>query len=174
MNPLLDIKDLPDFSRIKPEHLAPAIDALLQEYRHKLTNVLQIKEFTWEDFVEPLELMEEKLAIVWSTATHLHAVQMDIWREVYQENLEKLINHQTEIAQNETLYQAYEFVAHAPAFSHYNAAQKKVIKNILRGFRLSGVHLSTAKKQQYAKLQQELGKLTTQFEENLADATQAW
>jgi len=174
MNPLLQIKDLPDFQAIQPIHLTPAVDQLLAENKNKMAVYLQQTDYTWENFVEPMMLLEVTLDTVWDLASHLHAVKMGEWRDAYQENLPKIIDYHTAVSQNEAVYKAYESVFLSRAFKYFNASQKKMIEDALRDFRLSGVHLPEAEKKQYAALQQSLGKLTTQFEENLVDVTQAW
>ena len=41
-NPLLDQNGLPPFSKIKPEHVKPAIETLLAESRELVEQLLQI------------------------------------------------------------------------------------------------------------------------------------
>ena len=64
-NPLLEMKDLPPFSEIKPEHVEPAIDKLLEENRNKLKQLLSSNEtYTWKNLVAPQEEMEDRLSRV--------------------------------------------------------------------------------------------------------------
>jgi len=49
-----------------------------------------------------------------------------------------------------------------------------VVDNALRDFRLAGVDLPPEKQRRYREIQQRLARLTSRFEENLLDATQAW
>ncbi|PUB91662.1 MAG: oligopeptidase A, partial [gamma proteobacterium symbiont of Ctena orbiculata] len=53
-------------------------------------------------------------------------------------------------------------------------AQRKLLQNALLDFHLSGVDLEEDKKQRFKEISQELSQLTTKFEENLLDATNAW
>ena len=59
-------------------------------------------------------------------------------------------------------------------FKTLTPAQQKDIDNTLRDFRLSGVALPEAQKAQYMENVKRLSELTTRFENNLLDATQAW
>ncbi|HCN88057.1 MAG TPA: hypothetical protein DIT28_02625, partial [Oxalobacteraceae bacterium] len=65
MNPLLDFSDLPRFDAIKPEHVTPAIDKLLEQSRAVVASLeapLPAGEhISWDDFVEPLENTTEQL-----------------------------------------------------------------------------------------------------------------
>ena len=45
-NPLLHIEGLPPFSQIKPEHIQPAIQKLIEENRQAIEQVLKQPHFT--------------------------------------------------------------------------------------------------------------------------------
>jgi hypothetical protein len=54
-NPLLDFSGLPRFAEVRPEHIGPAIDALLGEARITIERVAAAAGTpTWETFVQPL------------------------------------------------------------------------------------------------------------------------
>lgn len=65
-NPLLTHSELPQFSKIKPEHIQPAIEQLIQQNRETVEQVLKQPHFTWENFIQPLNDKEEKLDRAWS------------------------------------------------------------------------------------------------------------
>lgn len=173
-NPLLDDTRLPDFHQIQPKHVEPAIDSLLQDNRDAVATLLdELESPTWENFVEPVEIMEDRLSRAWSPVQHLNAVvNTDELREAYNACLPKLSDYATEMGQNVRLFEAYRAVSeHAP---HLNPVQKKVLDNALRDFHLAGVDLPPEQKQRYKEISQELSQLTSKFEENILDATNAW
>jgi len=51
-NPLLDFSGLPRFAEIRPEHIAPAVDALLAQARAAVSAAEDAAP-TWEAFVSP-------------------------------------------------------------------------------------------------------------------------
>ncbi|MFP3874383.1 MAG: oligopeptidase A [Thiohalophilus sp.] len=175
-NPLLEMPALPAFGRIAPEHVEPAIDTLLQQNREELERLLAQNEvYSWENLIQPLEEMDDRLDRAWSPVSHMNSVvNSDALREAYNACLSKLSDYATELGQNEQLYAAYKAIADSPQYHQLEAAQKKIIDNALRDFHLSGVDLPTEKKQRYKAIQQRLSSLTTRFEENLLDATHAW
>lgn len=175
-NPLLENSTLPAFSRIKPEHIEPAIDALLQEARATVQEHLQTNpHYTWENLVEPLENIEDKLNKAWSPVSHMNSVvNTDAIRQAYNACLPKLSEYATEMGQNEALFNAYKMIADSLEFKTFDKAKQKIIQNALRDFKLSGIDLTAKDKQRYKAISQELSKLTTQFEENVMDATNAW
>jgi oligopeptidase A len=76
------------------------------------------------------------------------------------------------MGQNEQLFEAYREVA--ANSDELDEAQQKSLSNALLDFHLSGVDLPAEKKQRYKEIDQELSSLTSKFEENLLDATNAW
>ncbi len=176
-NPLLSNNTiLPLFSKIKPEHIEPAITQLLEEARTVVKTHLQATtEYTWENLIEPLENAEDKLNKAWSPVSHMNAVvNTDELRLAYNACLPKLSDYSTEMGQNEQLFNAYKVIADSNEFATLDSVQKKVIQNALRDFRLSGVDLDNEKKQRYKEISQELSRLASNYEENLMDATNAW
>jgi len=175
-NPLLANSKLPMFSQIKPEHIVPAIDRLLAEARSSVEQHLQATQhYTWENLIEPLENVEDKLNKAWSPVSHMNSVvNSDELRDAYNACLPKLSAYSTEMGQNEALFKAYRFIADSDEFASLDIAQQKIIRNALRDFKLSGIDLDNEKKQRYKDISLELSALASNYEENLLDATNAW
>ncbi len=175
-NPLLETAGLPAFESIQASHIELAIDYLLAENRNTVKALLaSTKNYNWNNFLQKLEDMDDQLNKAWSPASHLHSVaDNDELREAYNACLSKLSDYSTEMGQNEDLFHAYEAIANSDEYDSLNAAQKKIIKNALRDFRLSGIDLDDEAKERYKIIQQKLSKLQTKFEENILDATHAW
>src|SRR3990170_3701044 len=138
MNPLLDFTGLPRFSAVKPEHVTPAVDVLLEEARVLIARLTaDDTPPTWDEFVQPLEDANERLSRAWGVVGHLHGVDdSEAIREAYNANLPKVTRYYTELAQNLTLYANYKALACSTAFAGLSAAQRKIVDNELRDFRL--------------------------------------
>jgi oligopeptidase A len=175
-NPLLDQNGLPPFSKIKPEHVKPAIDTLLAESRQLVEHLLQQNSrYSWDNLVEPLDAMDDRISRAWSPVSHMNSVvNSEALRETYNECLPILSEYGTEMGQHEGLYRAYRSIADGDEYQRLDTAQKKVIDNALRDFRLSGIELDQAARDRYKTIQQELSKLTSQYSDNVLDATNAW
>ncbi|MFA5984220.1 MAG: oligopeptidase A [Methylococcaceae bacterium] len=175
-NPLLSNSTLPQFSLIKPEHVEPAIDQLLAEARATVAQCLQENAtYNWQNLIEPIQSAEDKLGKAWSPVSHMNSVvNNDEMREAYNACLPKLSEYFTEMGQNEDLFNAYRVIAESPTFTELDKAQRKLIQNSLRDFELSGIALDAAKKQRYKEINLELSSLSSKYEENLMDATNAW
>ena len=175
-NPLLDLSGLPRFSAIRAEHVEPAVDAALSANRAAIERLLaEVHEPTWASFVQPIEDMNERLARLWSPVSHLNAVMNnDALRQAYNACLPKLSAYWTELKQDERLYRALKAVAARTDYAALTPAQKKIIDNALRDFRLSGAELEADAKQRFKEIEQELSTLQSKFDDNLLDATNAW
>lgn len=173
-NPLLTQDGLPRFSAIRPEHVEPAIDELLADNRKQIDALLDRDETpTWENFVEQIELLEDRLERAWSPVSHLNSVMnSDELRSAYNACLPKLSDYGTEMGHNARLYAAYKTVADQR--EGLNAAQRKVLENALRDFHLSGVDLPEADKARFKAISQQLSALTSDYSDKVLDATNAW
>ena len=175
-NPLLENHRLPPFSAIKAEHVEPAIDHALSTARNKIDTILStLSEPTWDSLVQPMEDMDALIDSVWSPVSHMNSVvNSEELRQAYNACLPKLSEFSTELGQNEMLYQAYKAIAEGAEYQKLDTAQKKVIDNAVRDFRLSGVELDQQQRDEFKKLSQQMTERTAKFEENLLDATHAW
>ena len=175
-NPLLENNTLPAFINIKPEHVEPALNQVLEQAKVTVNELLKTNEYpTWESLVMPMEELDASIDKVWSPVSHLNSVMnSDELRVAYNACLPKLSQFGTELGQNEELYGAYKRIAESAGFADLDIAQKKVINNALRDFRLSGVELSQQDRDTFKQISQKLTELTAKFEENLMDATHAW
>ncbi|HRD66431.1 MAG TPA: oligopeptidase A [Candidatus Competibacter sp.] len=175
-NPLLDPADLPCYAAIRPEHVEPAIDWLLAENRAEIERLLAANDsYTWDNLIRPLEDLEDRLSKAWSPVNHLHSVlDSAALRAAYNVCLPKLSAYATELGQHEGLYRAYRQIAEGSEYARLDPAQRKVIDDALRDFRLSGIALPPEQQSRYKAIQQELAQLNAKFAENVLDATQAW
>lgn len=175
-NPLLENTELPQFSKILPEHVEPAINQLLSEARQTIAQQLETGgPYTWQNLVEPIEAAEDRLNKAWSPVSHMNSVvNSEAMRDAYNACLGKLSEYATETGQNRALYEAYHAIHGSPEFASLDRAQQKIVNNALRDFHLSGVDLPPEQQARYKDINQQLSKLASQYEENLLDATNAW
>lgn len=172
-NPLLDTNGLPRFDVIRPEHVGPAIDHLIEAGRKAISHAEQAESgYSWAGFVEPLGESHEKLGRAWGIVSHLNGVvDTPELRAAYNEALPKVTEFWTDMGQNLALFNKYKQLRASEEFKGLSGARKKIIENELRDFRLGGAELPEAEKQRYAEIQEQLSALTTRFSENVLDAT---
>ncbi|WNL48162.1 M3 family metallopeptidase [Dyella sp. BiH032] len=175
-NPLLADDALPAFSKIRPEHVGPAIDTLIADYRaavDRLTAPGGPRDFAGVMLAQ--ERLEQRVARAWAPVGHLHSVaDSEALREAYGPAEEKLTEHAIELGQNRELYQVVQALADAPGFADLSRAERALVEHALRDFRLSGVALEEPARSRYRAIGVELSKLSTEFSNAVLDATDAW
>ncbi|MFO1315149.1 MAG: M3 family metallopeptidase [Burkholderiales bacterium] len=175
-NPLLDFSGLPRFDAIRPEHVTPAVDALLADGRAAIERVAAAGAApTWDDVVEPLAESLDRFDRAWSAVRHLHSVvDTPALRDAYNANQPRVVAFFTELAQDLRLYGKYRALRAQPEFARLDTARQRLIDNELRDFRLGGAELPDADKVRFREVQEALADLSTQFEEHLLDETNEW
>jgi len=176
MNPLLDFSGLPRFADFKPAYVAPAVDELLAANRALIARLAHPETpATWRDFVEPLEDANDKLNRAWGQVNHLNSVMNSPGlRDAYNANLPKITHYYTELGQHQGLFEKFKALKLAPEFAQLNRAQRKIVNNELRDFRLGGAELPTEKKARFTRIRERLAELSSRFSDNLLDATNAF
>jgi oligopeptidase A len=175
-NPLLDFSGLPRFAEIRPEHVAPAIEQLLGENQALIDRLGPDQQPpAWESFVAPLDDANERLSRAWGQVAHLNAVMNTAQlREVYNATLPKISQYFAGLSQNENLYAKYKALHDSPGFARLSREQKKIVENELRDFRLGGAELAPEAKAEFKQLREQLDQLSSRFNDNVLDATNAF
>jgi oligopeptidase A len=175
-NPLLDFSGLPRYPDFRPELVTPAVDQLLAENRVLIERIAGADiPSTWRDFVQPLEDANERLHRAWGVVGHLNAVMNSPeLREVYNANLPKITQYYTELGQHPGLFAKFKALRAATEFEGLSRAQKKIVENELRDFRLGGAELPPDRKERYKEINDRLSQLSSRFSDNVLDATNAF
>jgi len=173
-NPLLSFgRGIAAYPEVKPAHIAPAIEFLLAQAQNAVDLATHSDTAaTWDALVEPLEDATESLGRSWGVISHLNSVaDTPQLRTAYGEMLPKVTAFFSSLSQNLALYQKFKALSTSPAFQKLTSAQKKVIENSLRDFRLGGAELSDADKPRFAQIQDEQAVLGKSFSDHVLDAT---
>ncbi|CAK2171924.1 oligopeptidase A [Vibrio crassostreae] len=175
-NPLLTFTDLPPFSQIKPEHVKPAVEQVIEACRNKIEQVLEGNTSpSWDNLVAPIEEVDDRLGRIWSPVSHMNSVvNSDELREAYESCLPLLSEYGTWVGQHKGLFEAYKAIKASEAFSALNRAQQKTITDALRDFELSGIGLPADEQHRYGEISKRQSELGSQFSNNVLDATMGW
>jgi oligopeptidase A len=175
-NPLLSSFTLPPFSAIQPEHVVPAVTQALNDSRAAVEKaVAQGAPYSWDNLVQPLAEVDDRLSRLFSPVSHLNSVKNSPeLRQAYEQTLPLLSEYSTWVGQHEGLYQAYRDLKEGANFAALDLAQKKAVDNALRDFELSGIGLSKEKQQRYGEISARLSELGSTYSNNVLDATMGW
>ena len=173
-NPLLNFgRGIANYPEIKPAHIAPAIDYLLQVAQDAIDHACSPNTApSWDTLVEPLEDASEALSRSWGVISHLNSVaDTPEGRSAYGEMLPKVTAFFSSLSQNLFLYEKFKALHHSADFVNLSAAQQRVIENSLRDFRLGGAELSDDIKPRFSQIQDEQAVLGKAFSDHVLDAT---
>ena len=174
-NPLLERNELPPFRAILPNHVVPAVDQLLTANRQEITKLLEDNVCDWDGLIAVIEALNDFLSQSFGPVSHMNSVvNTPELRDAYNASLPKLSEYQTEMGQNADLFSAYQSILTGPDFDTLDQAQKKSIENAIRDFRLSGIDLPKKKQSRFAEISKRLSELSSQFSDNVLDATMGW
>jgi len=173
-NPLLSFgRGIAAYSEVKPEHIAPAIEFLLKHAQEAVDVATDSKTpSNWDKLAEPLEDATEALGRSWGVISHLNSVaDTPELRAAYGAMLPQVTAFFSSLGQNLALYQKFKELSKSPELAKLNRAQKKVIENSLRDFRLGGAELNDADKPRFSAIQDEQAILGKAFSDHVLDAT---
>ena len=173
-NALLEQKSLPNFTKIKNEHMYQAIKLLVDENKSLIKSLEKKEKLSWNNFVQKIEESDDKISKAWAPIRHLNSVMNNPKiRKQYEKCLKLLTSHYGKIGQNFKLFSQYQKF-HEENRKMLNSHQNKLLSDILKGFRLSGVHLDSKKRKLFRDCQNKLAELEAKFEQNILDSTTAW
>ncbi len=158
----------PKFHSFNISSFPEQLQLQLQHNLHRIEQLLATQQtWTWNNLIEPLEVMEDDVERLWSPISHLHAVmnQPEL-RHCYQTCLPILTHYQITIGHNKILCDAVQSIDTASL----SATQCKVIQDMLLNFKLAGVFLTENEQKHFESIQESLATLSNQFETNVLDS----
>lgn len=171
-NALFNQGTLPDFSRITPDQVAPAVREAIRLGRLTLEQLENLENPTWDNFVLPLRQMNRRFDQVWGTVNHLLGVRnSQELREAHELVQPEIIEFQLSVSQNPRMFERWQKIRASLETANPSPARIRIADNALREARLSGVALDGEARERFNKMQQELAALATKFSNTVLDAT---
>ena len=125
----------------------------------------------WHSVVDLLDESEHLIGREMSVNSHLNAVMFsESFNEEYEKTLPIISNYYSEIGANKSLYNAFKRLKK----SSLNEQQKHIVKDSIKGFKLSGVGLEGEDSDRFKAIQEQLSVLSNQFSKNVLLATNSW
>jgi len=171
-NPLLSFDGLPAFDHIRPEHIEPATEQLLEQANQALETVTAPAfEAQWDNIARVLDVATERLSLAWSAVSHLNSVaDTPELRAAFNAALPKITEFSARLGADERLYAKYKAIDPATL----NPEQRQAHQNALRNFVLGGAELQGAARERFAAIQELQAAASQKFSENALDATDAF
>ena len=173
-NPLLIQEGLPKFKSIESKDIEPGIASVLDTLDSDLKSLEDAIDGTssYEATIEALEKISAPLGFAWGVVGHLEGVKnSDALRDAKAAMQPKVVGATQKLGQSRKVYEALEGIA---ARDEVQGERKRIVDASLRSMRLGGVALEGDAKEQYNANQVRLSELSTQFSNNVLDATKAF
>jgi oligopeptidase A len=179
-NPLLLQNPIESVDQISPEQVEPAISQIIDENKSVIEAIVAKAESSpdstnWNNFMLPMELLEDRLAKAWSPVSHLNSVcNTKQLTEAYDKAVALLTDYSSFLGQNKGLFNATEALYENRQRQNLTQSQQQILKDSLISFKLSGLHLDTEKQKEFSQIQKRLAELSSKYQQNLLDSTMAW
>ncbi|BBG65694.1 oligopeptidase A [Hydrogenimonas sp.] len=155
---------IPDYDRFGEQ-----LKEILESNESLIASLIEREKYDYDSFVRPYMETFERLDIFFTPLSHLNSVENSKQTQrAYEESLPLLSHYHTRLSQNRELYKAFLKTEGC------DDAQKEVLRQEIRDFRLSGVELPEQQKKRLEEIDLRLSELSNRFSQNLLDATNAY
>jgi oligopeptidase A len=164
------------FGRIAPEHVVPAIRWALAEAERELEELVAFPgERSWENTVERLEEIGERLARVIRPVSHLTGVMSSPeLRAAYEEVLPEYTAFYARLPLEPRLWRVLRDYAATDEAAALTGIRARHLQKTLLSFRRAGADLAPEAKARVEAIKIELSRLLTEFSNHVLDSTNAW
>jgi oligopeptidase A len=175
-NPLLELGFNIPFGAIRPEHVEPAIVALLAQARERIEAIENDPaEPSYDNTLGRLDTATEALERAMGVVGHLESVMTSAeLREAYNRVRPDVGAFYASIPLRAKLWERLKAFAATPASSEQSPARARYLKKTMDDFRRNGAELAGAEKQRLEAISRELSELTSRYSQNVVQATGAY
>jgi oligopeptidase A len=172
-NPLLDLGFNLPFDKVLPEHIVPAVDALLARTELALKAIEDVKEpRTYVNTLGAYDASAEALGRAMRLVGHLESVATTPeLRKAYNVVNPKVSEFLAGIELRPGLWQAMREYSATEDATKLTGTRARFLKKTLDSFRKSGANLDEAGKQRQRDISREMAELTSKFGQNVLDDT---
>lgn len=179
--PLLAGAGLPKFQDINPEQVNQGIPLLLEQLNTELADLesrldqrlASGKALAWDELMQPLHLLGERLRWSWGVVSHLNGVcNTPELRQAHQSQQAAVVAFGNRVGQSRNIYRALEQLQAGD--QNLDATQRRILEAELREMQLRGVGLEGPEQQEFNAATAELAQLASRYGNNVLDATNSW
>ena len=177
-NPLLQRWQLPAWSDVKAEHLAPAINAIVADNQQVIAEVIatQTDHPNWDDLVLAVAEADARLAETMGIIDVLSTVKSADVDWIEQSALCSITaaRYRVQKFANLELYHTYQRLQQSSIADSFDDFRKASLAKTLRAFRLSGIELPAEQRQRLTAINLDIEFQEQLFQINLERSNAAW
>ena len=167
---------IPDFDKIKPEHYLPAFKAGIAQHQAEMQAIIDNPEApNFANTIEAMEFSGELTSKVASVFYNLTGADTnDALQAISKEVSPMLSSASDDVLLNDKLFQKVKAVYDTRDSLGLNTAQSKLLVDTYKSFTRGGANLNDADKTKLRGLNDQIGKLSLEFGDNLLAETNAF
>ena len=167
---------IPDFDKIKPEHYLPAFKAGIAQHQAEMQAIIDNPEApNFANTIEAMEFSGELTSKVASVFYNLTGADTnDALQAISKEVSPMLSSASDDVLLNDKLFQKVKSVYDSRDSLGLNTAQSKLLDDTYKSFTRGGANLNDADKTKLRGLNDQIGKLSLEFGDNLLAETNAF
>jgi oligopeptidase A len=175
-NPLLQLKTLVPFDRIRGEHVEPAVHALLAVAKERLSALeSSTGSRTFANTMTALEQITEDLELALSVISHLESVATTTeLRDAFAAVQAPVSEFYTSITLSDGVWRVLREFAETDEARGLEGTKRRFVDKTIAEFRRNGAELNAEGKKRLAQINVELAQITLKYSQNILDATNAF
>ncbi|GIU38390.1 M3 family metallopeptidase [Shewanella schlegeliana] len=167
---------IPDFAKIKPEHYLPAFKAGIAQHKAEIQAIIDNPAApTFANTIEAMEFSGDLTTKVASVFYNLTGADTNEQLQAISKEVAPMLSSASDdILLNDALFQKVKAVYDQRDSLSLNVAQAKLLEDTYKSFTRGGANLSDADKTKLRALNEQIGKLSLEFGDNLLAETNAF
>ncbi len=171
--------ELPDFHKFTTNRINKefpiVIDKINLDFKNIekfLSNYLNHKNLEWDKVINPLNEVNEVLRWSWGVISHLNGVKnSESLREIYSKFLPEIINLSNKFGQSKIIYNS---LVKLKETNNFDQIKNRILDKEILEMEHRGISLNFDDQKEFNTISEKLGKLSTNFSNNVLDATNDW
>jgi len=171
--------ELPEFKKFTPESISKQFPDVLKKIgndfkniEENLSNYLIKKDLNWDKVINPLNEVNEVLRWSWGVISHLNAVNnSESLRDIYSKFLPEIISLSNKFGQSKIIYNS---LVKLKEKNNFDQIKNRILDKEILEMQHKGISLQKNDQEEFNKISEKLGKLSTEFSNNVLDATNEW
>ena len=171
--------ELPEFKKFTPDRINKEFPRVIEKINIDFEKIetylsycLKQNKLDWDKVINPLNKVNEVLRWSWGVISHLNAVNnSESLREIYSKYLPEIISLSNKFGQSKIIYNA---LVKLKETNNFDKVKNRILDKEILEMKHRGISLKKDAQKQFNIISENLGRLSTNFSNNVLDATNEW
>ena len=171
--------ELPEFDKFTSDRINQEFPNVLEKINldfkkieNFLSNYVEQENLEWDKVINPLNEVNEILRWSWGVISHLNGVKnSESLREIYSKFLPEIINLSNKFGQSKIIYNS---LVKLKETNDFDGIKNRILDKEILEMEHRGISLNINNQKDFNVISGKLGKLSTNFSNNVLDATNSW